>query len=80
MNIPQIYLTFILTKVEFSKYIPLQIRVSLTADASGKCVRQYKRSLQPSTTNTIVMSYALNTRDKDSLLLYMGSNNNVSIF
>ncbi|XP_022258341.1 laminin subunit alpha-1-like isoform X2 [Limulus polyphemus] len=50
------------------------LKVSLTTDKNGKCVRSYQPQIRPSTTNNIILNYALNKKDdRDSLLFYLAS-------
>ena len=47
-----------------------QIKVSMSGK-SGNCYRTYSPPLQPSSVSSIVMTYAINHKDKDSLLFYL---------
>ncbi|XP_063877309.1 laminin subunit alpha-1-like isoform X1 [Scylla paramamosain] len=62
-------------KIKQTRQYASSIRVSLTTDAAGVCTRKYHPTLHPSTTTTIMLSYAVSTTETDALLLYIGSHN-----
>lgn len=60
-------------------FLFLQIRVSLRSAEGKECIRSYRPStLQPSSTNTIVMTFALPKPRKEGPLFYLPSSINVS--
>lgn len=62
-------------KIQQTRQHASSIRVSVTPDEDEVCVRRYSPALQSSTTNSLVLSYAINTHHKDALILYLGNNN-----
>nr|XP_053638425.1 laminin subunit alpha-2-like isoform X4 [Cherax quadricarinatus] len=62
-------------KIKQTRQYASSIRVSLTTNSSGICTRKYRPSLQPSTTTSILLSYAISSSDKNALLMYLGSHN-----
>ncbi|KAF2361238.1 Laminin G domain [Trinorchestia longiramus] len=62
-------------KIRQTRQHASSIRVSVTPDEEEVCVRRYSPALQSSTTNTLVLSYAINTQKRDALILYFGNNN-----
>lgn len=62
-------------KIKQTRQYASSIRVSLTTDDQGVCKRKYRPTLHPSTTTTIMLSYAISSPETDALLLYVGSSN-----
>ncbi|XP_050712288.1 laminin subunit alpha-1-like isoform X2 [Eriocheir sinensis] len=62
-------------KIKQTRQYASSIRVSLTTDEAGVCTRKYRPTLHPSTTTTIVFTYAVSNAETDALLLYVGSSN-----
>lgn len=54
-----------------------QIKIGLTADYNGKCVRSYSPVIEPSTTNNIILNFATKSNKRDSLLFFIGSKKEV---
>lgn len=49
------------------------IKVSLGADSSGICIRSFQPEVEPSTTNSITLNYAIKDEARDALLFFIGS-------
>ena len=49
------------------------IKVSLGTDPKSECVRSFKPEIEPSTTNTIVLNYAIKDEARDALLFFISS-------
>ncbi|GBN27693.1 hypothetical protein AVEN_165855-1, partial [Araneus ventricosus] len=49
------------------------IRVGLTSDVNDQCIRSYSPTVEPSTTNNIILNFATKSNAKDSLLFFIGS-------
>nr|XP_042897336.1 laminin subunit alpha-1 isoform X3 [Parasteatoda tepidariorum] len=60
-------------KILLARQKASNIRVSLSADSTGICVRSYRPDIEPTSTSSIVLHYAIKTDDKDSLLLFLAS-------
>jgi len=50
-----------------------QIRVSLRSVENKECIRSYRPTLQPSSTTSIVITFALPTARKEGSLFYLPS-------
>lgn len=60
----------------------MQIHLSLTSKMGGGpgCVRSYKPSnLAPSITTSIILSFAIENDEKNSLLFYLSSQNKTTV-
>ncbi|XP_054719082.1 laminin subunit alpha-1-like [Uloborus diversus] len=60
-------------KILLARQKASNIRVSLSADSAGICVRSFRPEIEPTTTTSIVLHYAIKTDVKDSLLLFLAS-------
>lgn len=49
------------------------IKVSLGADPTGVCVRSFRPEVEPSTTNSITLNYAIKDEARDALLFFISS-------
>lgn len=60
--------------------INVQIRLSMTSKGDGaSCVRSYEPSqIEPSTMTSIVLTYAISSQQRDSLLFFLPSSTTVS--
>lgn len=58
----------------------VQIRLSMTSKGDGaSCVRSYEPSqIEPSTMTSIVLTYAISSQQRDSLLFFLPSSTTVS--
>lgn len=60
-----------------------QIRISISGEENSTdnaCIRTYQpKFLEPSTRNTIVLSYAISSNERDALLFYLSSKTTVSL-
>ncbi|CAN8007015.1 unnamed protein product, partial [Ixodes pacificus] len=50
-----------------------QIRVSLSADQEGECSRSFRPEIESTTTNSIVLNYAIKEEDQNSLLFFIAN-------
>ncbi|XP_023215489.1 laminin subunit alpha-1-like [Centruroides sculpturatus] len=50
------------------------IRISLTTDKSGICVRSFQPDIEPATTNHIRINYSIKDDVRDSLLFFLANN------
>lgn len=57
-----------------------QIRVSLSADSHGICVRSFRPEIEPTSTSSIVLHYSIKTDAKDCLLLFLANSETVCLF
>ncbi|XP_035204465.1 laminin subunit alpha-1-like [Stegodyphus dumicola] len=60
-------------KILLARQKASSIKVGLTSDSEGKCIRSYAAVTEPSTTNNIILNYATNSDQTDSLLFFIGS-------
>ncbi|XP_015910992.1 laminin subunit alpha-1 isoform X2 [Parasteatoda tepidariorum] len=60
-------------KILLARQKASSIRIGLTSDTSGTCMRSYSPTIEPSTTNNIVLNYATKSNAEDSLLFFIGS-------
>ncbi|CAL1296819.1 unnamed protein product [Larinioides sclopetarius] len=60
-------------KILLARQKASSIRVGLTSDLTGQCIRSYTPTVEPSTTNNIILNFATKSNSKDSLLFFIGS-------
>ncbi|KFM68919.1 Laminin subunit alpha-2, partial [Stegodyphus mimosarum] len=60
-------------KILLARQKTSNIRVSLSSDSAGICVRSFRPEIEPTSTSSIVLHYAIKTEEKDSLLLFLAS-------
>ncbi|XP_055952530.1 laminin subunit alpha-1-like isoform X1 [Argiope bruennichi] len=60
-------------KILLARQKASSIRVGLTSDVNGNCIRSYSPAVEPSTTNNIILNFATKSNAKDSLLFFIGS-------
>ncbi|KAG8183116.1 hypothetical protein JTE90_024425 [Oedothorax gibbosus] len=72
-ELTQLNLKELKDKILLARQKASTIRVGLTSDVTGKCVRSYSPIVEPSTTNNIIINFATKSNEKDSLLFFIGS-------
>lgn len=69
------------TKKKFEIFcLIFQIRVSLSADSHGICVRSFRPEIEPTSTSSIVLHYSIKSEAKDCLLLFLANSETVSFY
>ncbi|PRD25784.1 UNVERIFIED_CONTAM: Lama1 [Trichonephila clavipes] len=72
-ELTQLNLKELKDKILLARQKASSIKVGLTSDVNGQCVRSYNPTVEPSTTNNIILNYATKSNAKDSLLFFIGS-------
>ncbi|GFU33502.1 laminin subunit alpha-1 [Nephila pilipes] len=72
-DLTQLNLKELKDKILLARQKASSIKVGLTSDTSGNCVRSYNPTVEPSTTNNIILNYATKSNARDSLLFFIGS-------
>ncbi|GFV46525.1 laminin subunit alpha-1 [Trichonephila clavipes] len=72
-NQMQLSLRDLKNKILLARQKTSNIRVSLSADSAGICVRSFHPEIEPTSTSSIVLHYSVKTEAKDSLLLFLAS-------
>ncbi|KAF8792889.1 Laminin subunit alpha-1 like protein [Argiope bruennichi] len=72
-NQMQLSLRDLKNKILLARQKTSNIRISLSADSSGICVRSFRPEIEPTSTSSIVLHYSVKTDAKDSLLLFLAS-------
>ncbi|GIY26654.1 laminin subunit alpha-2 [Caerostris darwini] len=60
-------------KILLARQKASSIRVGLTSDVNDQCIRSYSPTVEPSTTNNIILNFATKSNAKNSLLFFIGS-------
>ncbi|XP_071452213.1 laminin subunit alpha-2-like [Hetaerina americana] len=61
-------------RIAQARHAAYAIHLSLSGPGKGpRCVRSYRPGLEPSTTSSMLITFAMSGQEKDSLLLYMPS-------
>ncbi|XP_029841229.2 laminin subunit alpha-1 [Ixodes scapularis] len=60
-------------KVLLARQRASSIRVSLSADQEGECSRSFRPEIESTTTNSIVLNYAIKEEDQNSLLFFIAN-------